>query len=131
MKGLVIIFDYPNKPISCIWNWAFVFYFSMFTTSLSGIFILYALFFFEFVKGDLCNIDLLRQISAIIIVIFGLVILGFFKFDFLQSEKKFLFKSRPKGYLGTIIIGMGFEQVGHHVLDQLGRSYCFRDIGSK
>lgn len=55
--------------------------------------------------------DLLRQIGAIIIVIFGLIILGFFKFDFLQSEKKFLFKSRPKGYLGTIIIGMGFEQV--------------------
>lgn len=108
MKRLVKIFNYPNKPIFCIWSCAFGFYFSMFTTSLSGIFILYALFFFEFVKGDLCNIDLLRQISAM-----------------------FLFKSRPKGYLGTIIIGMGFEQVGHHVLDQLGRSYCFRDIGSK
>jgi len=33
--------------------------------------------------------DLLRQIGAIIIVIFGLVILGFLKFDFLQSEKNF------------------------------------------
>ncbi|MEK4701909.1 cytochrome c biogenesis protein CcdA [Solibacillus sp. FSL R7-0668] len=52
--------------------------------------------------------DLLRQVGAIIIVIFGLVILGVFKFDFLQSEKRFLFKKRPKGYLGTIIIGMGF-----------------------
>ncbi|MCM3390567.1 cytochrome c biogenesis protein CcdA (plasmid) [Ureibacillus chungkukjangi] len=52
--------------------------------------------------------DLLRQIGAIIIVIFGLVILGLLKFDFLQSEKRLQFKRRPKGYLGSVIIGMGF-----------------------
>lgn len=52
--------------------------------------------------------NLLRQIGAIIIVIFGLIILGFFKFDFLQKEKRFQFKKRPKGYVGSIIIGMGF-----------------------
>jgi len=52
--------------------------------------------------------ELLRQIGAIIMVFFGLVILGFFKFDILQSEKKIKFKKRPKGYFGSVLIGMGF-----------------------
>lgn len=52
--------------------------------------------------------DLLRQIGAIIIVFFGLVVLGIFKFDFLLSEKRVQFKKRPKGYIGSVLIGMGF-----------------------
>ena len=52
--------------------------------------------------------ELLRQIGAIIMVFFGLVILGFFKIDILQSEKKIHFKKRPKGYFGSVLIGMGF-----------------------
>ncbi|BDH63563.1 cytochrome C biogenesis protein CcdA [Ureibacillus massiliensis 4400831 = CIP 108448 = CCUG 49529] len=52
--------------------------------------------------------DLLRQIGAIIIVFFGLVTLGVFRFDILQSEKRIQFKKKPKGYLGSVIIGMGF-----------------------
>ena len=53
--------------------------------------------------------EFLRQIGAIIMVFFGLVILGFFKIDILQSEKKIHFKKRPKGYFGSVLIGMGFE----------------------
>ena len=52
--------------------------------------------------------DLLRQIGAIIIVFFGLVVLGIFKFDLLLSEKRVQFKKRPKGYIGSVLIGMGF-----------------------
>lgn len=52
--------------------------------------------------------DLLRQIGAIIIVFFGLVVLGIFKFDLLLSEKRLQFKKRPKGYIGSVLIGMGF-----------------------
>lgn len=52
--------------------------------------------------------DLLRQIGAIIMVLFGLVILGVFKFDILLSEKRVQFKKRPEGYIGSVIIGMGF-----------------------
>jgi len=52
--------------------------------------------------------DLLRQIGAIIIVIFGLIILGVFKFDFLLSDKRIQFSKRPKGYFGSILIGVGF-----------------------
>lgn len=52
--------------------------------------------------------DLLRQIGAIIIVFFGLVVLGIFKFDLLMSEKRVQFKKRPKGHIGSVLIGMGF-----------------------
>ena len=52
--------------------------------------------------------DLLRQIGAIIIVFFGLVVLGIFNFDLLMSEKRVQFKKRPKGYIGSVLIGMGF-----------------------
>lgn len=54
------------------------------------------------------NQDLLRQIGAIIMAFFGLVILGVFKFDFLLSEKRVQFKKRPEGVIGSIVIGMGF-----------------------
>ncbi|SOC21835.1 cytochrome c biogenesis protein CcdA [Ureibacillus xyleni] len=54
------------------------------------------------------NQDLLRQIGAIIMVFFGLVILGVFKFDFLLSEKRVQFKKRPEGAIGSVVIGMGF-----------------------
>lgn len=52
--------------------------------------------------------DLLRQLGAIIMVFFGLVITGVLKFDFLLSEKKIRFKKRPTGYTGSVLIGLGF-----------------------
>jgi len=52
--------------------------------------------------------DLLRQIGAIIMVFFGLISVGILKLDFLLSEKKVQFKKRPSGYIGSILIGIGF-----------------------
>ena len=52
--------------------------------------------------------DLLRQVGAIFIVIFGLIIVGIFNPAFLMKEKRLQFKNRPAGYLGTILIGMAF-----------------------
>ncbi len=52
--------------------------------------------------------ELLRQIGAIFIVIFGLMIIGFFSPKFLMEEKKIQFKNRPTGYLGTFLIGLAF-----------------------
>lgn len=52
--------------------------------------------------------DLLRQIGAIFIVLFGLMILGVFTPEFLLKEKKLQFKNRPAGYLGTFLIGLAF-----------------------
>lgn len=54
------------------------------------------------------NADLLRQLGAILMVFFGLVLTGVLKFDFLLSDKKVHFQKRPSGYTGSVVIGLGF-----------------------
>ncbi|WP_226665533.1 cytochrome c biogenesis CcdA family protein [Metabacillus litoralis] len=53
--------------------------------------------------------DLIRQIGAILIVVFGLMIVGVFTPSFLMKERRFEFKNRPAGYLGSLLIGMAFS----------------------
>ncbi len=52
--------------------------------------------------------DLIRQLGAIFIVLFGLIIVGIFKPDFLMKERRFEFKNRPSGYFGSVLIGIAF-----------------------
>ncbi|MFC7372277.1 cytochrome c biogenesis CcdA family protein [Fictibacillus iocasae] len=52
--------------------------------------------------------DLLRQAGAIFIVFFGLIILGIFTPKFLMKDKKLHFQQRPSGFIGSILIGVGF-----------------------
>ncbi|WP_102346844.1 cytochrome c biogenesis CcdA family protein [Bacillus sp. Marseille-P3661] len=52
--------------------------------------------------------DLIRQVGAILIVFFGFVIVGVLKPEFLMKDHKLTFKNRPSGFIGSIIIGMGF-----------------------
>ncbi|WLD95259.1 cytochrome c biogenesis CcdA family protein [Alkalihalobacillus sp. AL-G] len=52
--------------------------------------------------------DLIREVGAILIVVFGLVVLGVFKPGFLMKERKISFRKRPGGFLGSVAIGMGF-----------------------
>ncbi|TXC91848.1 cytochrome c biogenesis protein CcdA [Metabacillus litoralis] len=52
--------------------------------------------------------DLIRQIGAILIVVFGLMTIGIFTPSFLMKERRFEFKNRPAGYLGSSLIGMAF-----------------------
>ncbi|WP_017753854.1 cytochrome c biogenesis CcdA family protein [Calidifontibacillus oryziterrae] len=52
--------------------------------------------------------DLIRQIGAIFIVFFGFVIVGLLKPEFLMKDHKINFKNRPSGFIGSIVIGMGF-----------------------
>ncbi|MCP1144959.1 cytochrome c biogenesis CcdA family protein [Lysinibacillus endophyticus] len=52
--------------------------------------------------------DLLRQIGAILIVVFGLMIVGLLQIDFLMKDHKFQFKNRPSGYFGSLLIGLAF-----------------------
>lgn len=53
--------------------------------------------------------DIIRQIGAILIVFFGLVIVGVLNFQFLMKDRKIHFKNRPAGYFGSIVIGMAFS----------------------
>ncbi|WP_079527015.1 cytochrome c biogenesis CcdA family protein [Solibacillus isronensis] len=52
--------------------------------------------------------DLLRQVGAILIVAFGLMIVGLLQIDFLMKDRKFQFKNRPSGYFGSMLIGLAF-----------------------
>ncbi|WP_374720439.1 cytochrome c biogenesis CcdA family protein [Parageobacillus toebii] len=52
--------------------------------------------------------DFIRQIGAILIVIFGLVIVGIWSPAFLMKDRRLSFQERPSGYIGSIIIGMAF-----------------------
>lgn len=52
--------------------------------------------------------DLLRQLGAVLMVFFGLVLTGVLRFNFLLSDKKVQFRNRPSGYLGSVLIGIGF-----------------------
>lgn len=59
--------------------------------------------FFETYKS------LIRQIGAILVIFFGLVVIGFFNFEFLMKDRKITFKNRPAGYVGSFLIGMAFS----------------------
>lgn len=52
--------------------------------------------------------DLIRQLGAIFIVIFGLIIVGVFNPQFLMKERRIEFKNRPTGYFGSVLIGIAF-----------------------
>jgi cytochrome c-type biogenesis protein len=54
------------------------------------------------------NKDLIRQIAALLIFIMGLVMLGIFQPMWLMKERKLQLKWKPAGYLGSVLIGMGF-----------------------
>ena len=54
------------------------------------------------------NQEILRQVGAIFIVLFGVMIAGLFTPKFLMQEKKLQFKNRPSGYFGSVLIGLGF-----------------------
>jgi cytochrome c-type biogenesis protein len=52
--------------------------------------------------------DLIRQLGAIFIIFFGLVVTGILQPAFMMSEKKAAFKNRPVGYFGSALIGLAF-----------------------
>ncbi|SDD42938.1 cytochrome c-type biogenesis protein [Paenibacillus sp. UNCCL117] len=54
------------------------------------------------------NRELLRQLSAIFIFVMGLFLLGIFRPQWLMREHKLQIKARPAGYLGSLLIGIGF-----------------------
>lgn len=52
--------------------------------------------------------DLIRQLGAIFIVIFGLVVIGVFTPESLMKDRRIEFKNRPTGFFGSVLIGMAF-----------------------
>ncbi|MGG3798481.1 cytochrome c biogenesis protein CcdA [Metabacillus fastidiosus] len=52
--------------------------------------------------------ELIRQIGAILIILFGFITIGLFKPKFLMKEHRLAFKNRPVGYIGSVFIGLAF-----------------------
>ncbi|MBH0176931.1 MAG: cytochrome c biogenesis protein CcdA [Nitrospira sp.] len=52
--------------------------------------------------------DHIRRFGGVLIVIFGLYLLGILNLNFLKMEHRFQFRSRPAGYLGSFLIGVAF-----------------------
>ncbi|KHF29368.1 thiol:disulfide interchange protein precursor [Paenibacillus sp. P1XP2] len=55
------------------------------------------------------NRDLIRQLSAILIILMGLFLIGIFQPKFLMRDYKMDLKFKPAGYIGSFIFGIGFS----------------------
>ncbi|MFD2702423.1 cytochrome c biogenesis CcdA family protein [Paenibacillus shunpengii] len=53
--------------------------------------------------------DLVRMLSAILIMVMGLFLIGLFQPQLLMKERKLDVKWKPAGYLGSFIFGIGFS----------------------
>jgi cytochrome c-type biogenesis protein len=54
------------------------------------------------------NQNLIRQLSAILFVVMGLVMLGWFQPKLLMKEKKWSVRLKGTGYFASFLIGVGF-----------------------
>jgi len=52
--------------------------------------------------------DVIRQIGAILMVLFGLITIGLLQPKFLMKEHKLHIQNKPAGYLGSVVIGFAF-----------------------
>jgi len=52
--------------------------------------------------------DLIRRIGGVLIIVFGLYLLGVLNLTFLKMEQRYQFRNRPAGYLGSFLIGVAF-----------------------
>ena len=53
--------------------------------------------------------ELIRKVGAVLIILFGLYLLGILKMKFLMMERRLLhFESKPVGYLGSFLVGTAF-----------------------
>jgi len=53
--------------------------------------------------------DIIRKVGGVLIILFGLYLLGLFKSQYLMREHRLLhFESRPVGYIGSFLIGTAF-----------------------
>ncbi len=53
--------------------------------------------------------DMVRKIGGVLMVLFGLYLLGVFKMNFLMRERRLIhFGNRPVGYVGSFVIGTAF-----------------------
>ena len=52
--------------------------------------------------------NIIMRMGGLLIIIFGLFIMGVIKLDFLNREKKFHLPEKPAGYIGSVFVGIIF-----------------------
>jgi cytochrome c-type biogenesis protein len=52
--------------------------------------------------------ELIMRVGGIMVIVFGLFIMGVLKLDFINREKKFHVQEKPAGYLGSVFVGIVF-----------------------
>lgn len=56
----------------------------------------------------LSKMQLLYRIAGLIIIVFGIHLLGIFKINFLYQDKRFHNLEKPRGFLGALVLGLAF-----------------------
>lgn len=54
------------------------------------------------------NRDWISRVGGVVIIVFGLYLLGVLNIGFLQRERRFHVADKPVGYLGTVFVGIAF-----------------------
>jgi len=52
--------------------------------------------------------EFVRKLGGVLIVVFGLYVMGVLKIKFLMSEMRVHFQRRPAGYVGSFLVGVAF-----------------------
>lgn len=53
--------------------------------------------------------DVMRKVAGLLFIVMGLFLAGIFQPQFLMKERKLEIKWKPAGYLGSLVLGMGFS----------------------
>jgi len=54
------------------------------------------------------NLEIIGKVAGVVIIIFGLHMIGVFKIKFLQYEKRFQSNAKPLGLIGSFVVGLAF-----------------------
>ncbi|CAN5270481.1 cytochrome c biogenesis protein CcdA [soil metagenome] len=54
------------------------------------------------------SLPLLQQVGGVVIVLFGLSILGVLRLPSLMRERRFYLAAKPAGHIGTVVVGIAF-----------------------
>ncbi len=80
----------------------------LFVTGFSLVFILVGLSATALGRALNFNSVWLARIGGVMIILFGVYLLGIFQLPFLEREKRLHLENKPLGYLGSVVVGMAF-----------------------
>lgn len=52
--------------------------------------------------------ELIMRVGGVLVIVFGLFIMGILKLDFINRDKKFHLQEKPAGYIGSVFVGIVF-----------------------